>query len=140
MPPPVPPRVYAGRTSTGYFPISLAASFASSTERTVLLCGIGSPMRSIISLNSSLSSERAMASGWVPSSLMPKRSSVPFSASSEQMLRAVCPPIPERMPSTFSFSAMRATVSTVRGSTYTMSAVSTSVCMVAGLEFTSTVW
>ncbi len=63
MPPPVPPRVYAGLTSTGYVPMSRAARLASSTECTVLLFGIGSPMRIIISLNSSRSSDSAMASG-----------------------------------------------------------------------------
>jgi len=112
---------------------------ASSMECTVLLLGIGSPMRSIISRNSSRSSDSAMAFGWVPSRAMPRRSKVPFSASSEHMLSAVWPPMPDSIPSTFSFSAMRATVSTVSGSTYTTSAVSTSVWIVAGLEFTSTV-
>jgi len=47
--------------------------------------------------------------------------------------------MPDRIPSTPSFSAIRATVSALSGSMYTTSAVSTSVWMVAGLEFTSTV-
>ena len=139
MPPPVPPSVYAGRTSTGYLPIISTACFASSIEPTVLLFGIGSSSDSIVLLNSSLSSERAMAFVFVPRSSTPSLSSVPLSESSEHRFRAVCPPIPARIPSTFSFSRILLMMSAFNGSTYTKSAVSTSVWIVAGLELANTV-
>ena len=71
----------------------------------------------MVSLNSSLSSDISIASGWVPTSTAPSSFSLPDSASSEQMFSAVCPPIPEMTPSTPSFSMMAATLSTVRGTT-----------------------
>ena len=108
-------------------------------EVQVLLIGTGSPIFSMVSLNSSLSSDMAMASGWVPRSSTPSLSRVPFSASSEQMLSAVWPPIPAMMPSTFSFSMILAMMSADMGSMYTASAMSRSVWMVAGLELTRTV-
>ncbi len=109
------------------------------TEFTLRLIGTGSPILSMASLNSSLSSDMAMASGWVPTSSQPSLASEPLSYSSEHMFSAVCPPIPDRTPSTPSFSIMAATVSAFSGSMYTLSAMSVSVWMVAGLEFTSTV-
>ena len=52
------------------------------------------------------------------------------------MLSPVCPPIVGNIASTFSFSIIFATISAVNGSTYTLSAESISVCIVAGLLFT----
>ena len=124
---------------TGYLPMTLTASLASSIELTDLDTGTGSPILSMVSLNSSLSSDMAMASGCVPTREQWSLSSSPESASSEQMFRAVCPPIPDRTPSTPSFSMILATLEATRGSMYTLSAVSGSVWMVAGLELTRTV-
>ena len=78
--------------------------------------GTGSPILSMVSLNSSLSSDMAMASGWVPTREQWSLSSSPESANSEQMLSAVWPPIPERTPSTPSFSMIFATLDAVSGS------------------------
>ena len=117
IPPPVPPSVYAGLTRTGYLPMISTASNASSIEVHVLLIGTGSPIFSIVSLNSSLSSDIAIASGCVPRRWTLSLSNVPFSASSEQMFRAVCPPIPAMIPSTPSFSMILAMMSASMGST-----------------------
>ena len=70
MPPPVPPRVYAGRMMTGR-PISRVKSTASSTVCTTLEAMHGSPIFSIVSLNIWRSSALAMVSGLAPSSLTP---------------------------------------------------------------------
>ena len=136
IPPPVPPSVNAGRTRTGYPPISGTAAFASSMLLTVLLLGMASLRSSMVFLKSSRSSDSAMARGWLPSSSTPSLSRAPVSASSEHRLRAVCPPIPDIIPWTLSFSIILIIVARSSGSTYTMSAISRSVWMVAGLEFT----
>jgi len=101
---------------TGNPPTASTARFASSMLVTVTLRGIGSPIPSMVSRNSSRSSERAIARGWVPSRRQFSRSRYPFSASSEQRLRAVCPPMPERTPSILSFRMISAMVSTFSGS------------------------
>ena len=101
---------------TGYLPMTLTASLASSMLLTLRETGTGSPILSMVSLKSSLSSDMAMASGCVPTREHPSLSSSPESASSEHMLRAVWPPIPERTPSTPSFSMIFATFDAIRGS------------------------
>ena len=101
---------------TGYFPMAFTASLASWMLLTLLDSGMGSPILSMVSLKSSLSSDMAMASGCVPTRTAPSLSSSPESASSEQMLSAVWPPIPDMTPSTPSFSMMRATFSARSGS------------------------
>ena len=78
--------------------------------------GTGSPILSMVSLNSSLSSDMAMASGWVPTREQPSLSSSPESASSEQMFRAVWPPMPESTPSTPSLSMILAMLAASSGS------------------------
>ena len=70
----------------------------------------------MVSLKSSLSSDMAMASGCVPTREHPSLSNSPESASSEHMFRAVCPPIPERTPSTPSLSIILATLEASSGS------------------------
>ena len=66
-PPPVPPRVYAGRITAGR-PISSRTASASSRECTARLRGVGSPIFSSIALNSCRSSAHWIASRDVPSS------------------------------------------------------------------------
>ena len=100
---------------------------------------MGSSSSSMVFLNSSLSSDSAIAFVLVPSISTPSLSSAPLSESSEHRFRAVCPPMPASMPWTRSFSSTFSSVSASSGSMYTLSAVSVSVCIVAGLEFTSTV-
>ena len=137
IPPPVPPSVYAGRITTGY-PIAWAWVPASSTDRAIALSGTGSPSWVMASRNNSRSSARRIASRGVPKRRTPSRSRAPDSARATARLRPVCPPIVARIPCGRSRSRMRVRNSTVSGSMYTRSAVSTSVMIVAGLLLTST--
>ncbi len=137
MPPPVPPRVYAGRTITGY-PVSSAKLRASSRVVTTLLAIQGSPMASIASLKACLSSAVFIACVAVPRSLTHISSRKPDSASSIARLRPVCPPSVGSKLSGLSLTMIFLSVSTSRGSIYTLSAMLVSVIIVAGLLFTST--
>ena len=76
----------------------------------------GSPMASMVSLNSWRSSALSMASTLVPISFTPWASRKPSLSSCMAMVRPVWPPSPASMLSGFSFSMMRLTVSTVSGS------------------------
>ncbi len=137
IPPPVPPSVYAGRLMTGN-PTRSAKARPSCTVCTVRLSMTGSPMRSSNSLNACRSSAMRMLSSGVPSRATPHFCSTPALASSIARFRPVCPPSVGSRPSGRSRSMMRSSTSTVKGSTYTRSATSSSVIIVAGLELTST--
>ena len=137
IPPPVPPRVYAGLTITGN-PILFANSTASSTSVTTLLAIQGSFIDSIISLNACLSSAFFIPSGDVPSSLTLFSFKKPLSYSSIAIFKPVWPPKLGRILSGFSFLIIFSTVFTVIGSIYISSAISLSVIIVAGFEFIKT--
>ena len=70
MPPPVPPSVYAGRTTRGS-PRSGSAAYASSMDSTMALGGTGSPMLVSRSRKSSRSSALRMVCSGVPSRRAP---------------------------------------------------------------------
>ena len=80
----------------------------------------------------------SMASRVAPTISTPKRSSTPSRARSSAQFSAVWPPMVGSRASGRSFSIICATVRHSIGSMYTASAVSGSVMMVAGFEFTST--
>ncbi len=90
-PPPQPPRVNDGRTTTGR-PSPSAAASPSGTEPTSMLRGRSSPAAWQVSLNRTRDSARRTASTVAPISSTPSRSRVPPSCSSTARLRAVCPP------------------------------------------------
>ena len=137
IPPPAPPSVYAGLMINGS-PSSSITSSASFKDDIALLRGTFSPMRSIVCLNNSRSSVFLIASRGVPNSSTPYFSKTPISASSLVILSPVWPPIPAIIPSGRSFSMIFATTFASIGSMYTASAISGSVMIVAGFEFTST--
>ncbi|MPM43628.1 hypothetical protein SDC9_90305 [bioreactor metagenome] len=137
IPPPVPPRVYAGLMITGY-PIFFANFLPLSMSVIISLSIQGSLISSITFLNNSLSSPIFIESIVVPITLTPYLSNIPFSYSSTDRLRAVCPPIPAIRESGLSFSITFSTNSIVKGSIYTLSAIFLSVIIVAGLEFIRT--
>src|SRR5436309_2978122 len=139
MPLPGPPNVYAARTITGRPPRSSTKARASSTVVTARLLGIGSPIVRIRSANASRFSPATIASRRVPRSSTSYFLRTPVSASSELRFSPVWPPIPLRTPSGRSFAMTFSRNSTVSGSMYTASAISTSVWIVAGFEFTRTV-
>ena len=136
-PPPVPPSVYAGRTTTGY-PSSLAYFSASSTVWTISLSGTGSPSSFISERKSSRSSALLIASRSVPSISTPNSSSTPSLWRATTRFRPVCPPSVPRMASGLSLYITRLRNSVVSGSIYTLSAIDVSVIIVAGFELTRT--
>ena len=136
-PPPLPPRVNAGLTMTGY-PILPAASSAPSTVEAMSEGIQGMFMDCIVSLNSSLSSARHIALAPVPISLTPCFARKPSFSSCIESVSPVCPPSVPRTESGFSLIIILFTVSSVSGSVYIASASAASVIMVAGLEFKST--
>ncbi len=95
-------------------------------------------MRRIAVANSARSSAIWMARALAPISSTPNSASVPSRASALATLRAVCPPIVGNRASGRSRSITLRTHSGVTGSMYVRSAISGSVMMVAGFEFTST--
>ena len=137
IPPPVPPKVYAGLIITGS-PISLAKFSPDCKSVTTLLAIHGSFIDSIISLNACLSSAFFIPSGDVPKSFTFFSSKYPDSASSIAIFSPVCPPRFGNILSGFSFSIIFITVFTVSGSMYILSAIFLSVIIVAGFEFTNT--
>ena len=136
-PPPVPPRVNAGRSTTGY-PIFSAALTASSIVFAITDGSTGSPSSSQSFLNCSLSSARSILSLQVPKSSTWHSFKTPFFSSCIARFSPVCPPIPGTMASGRSWRTIFATYSSVSGSIYTLSATVRSVIMVAGLELHST--
>ena len=91
IPPPLPPRVYAGRIPTGE-PISLANAIASSTCSTTILAAIGSWIFSIVSLNSKRSSARLIVCAVVPIRRTFSCFKKPDSSNSIAIFNAACPP------------------------------------------------
>jgi hypothetical protein len=69
-PPPVPPSVNAGRTTSGY-PTSLPNATPASISVTTTLRGTGSPIAIIASLKRARSSARTIVSIGVPSNSRP---------------------------------------------------------------------
>lgn len=91
---------------------------------------------STTSLKSSRSSPLLMASTLAPMSSTPYSSRVPDSCRAIAVLSAVWPPRVGRRASGRSLAMIFSTNSGVIGSTYVASAISGSVMIVAGLEFT----
>ena len=114
-PPPVPPRVKAGRTTRGS-PTSARNLRAPASESTVRDSGAGSPMHWSSSLNRSRSSAVRMASSEVPRGRTPYLSSTPASSRATARLRPVWPPRVASRPSGRSAAMIRSTTGTVRGS------------------------
>ena len=92
----------------------------------------------MVSLNSCLSSALRMVFEVVPRSVTLWEARKPDSSSSIPRFSPACPPRVGRMLSGFSFSMICSSTFTVSGSMYTLSAISLSVMMVAGLELTRT--
>ena len=103
------------------------------------LRGVSMPRPFIVSLKTSRSSPRSIASRFTPMTLTPYLSSTPALFSSIAMLRPVCPPRLGSSASGLSFSIIWESLSTFRGSMYVASAMTGSVMIVAGLELTSTI-
>ena len=115
IPPPLPPRVYAGRRTTGY-PILSANATPSSIFSTTSEAATGSPIFSMVSLNSRRSSAFLMVSAVVPISLTLCSLRNPASSSS---IARFSPAWPPRVGSTLSGFSLRiscSTTSTVSGS------------------------
>ena len=93
-------------------------------------------MSRIATRNSSRSSAIRIASREAPISSTPCFASTPASASSSAQFSAVCPPMVGSSASGFSLAMIRSTVAALIGSMYTASAMSGSVMIVAGFEFT----
>ena len=116
----------------------MANSTAASTSSTIVEAATGSLSFSMVFLNSSLSSAFLIVKAVVPISLTLFSLRKPLSSSSIARLSPACPPSVGRILSGFSSLMIFLTTSTLRGSMYTLSAISLSVIIVAGLEFTST--
>src|SRR5246127_2045710 len=106
MPPPVPPRVNAGRMMSGNVPISPMIRSRSARERATPERGTSSPMRNIASLNNWRSSPFAMACALAPINFTPWRASAPLRFNSMAALSAVCPPRVGKIASGFSRSTI----------------------------------
>ena len=115
IPPPLPPRVYAGRRTTGY-PMLSANWIPSSTFSTTREAAQGSPIFSIAALNSRRSSAFLMVSEVVPISRTWFSLKKPFSSSSIARFKPAWPPRVGRMLSGRSFKISCSTTSTVSGS------------------------
>ena len=116
----------------------MANSTAASTSSTIVEAATGSLSFSIVFLNSSLSSAFLIVKAVVPMSLTLFSLRKPLSSSSIARLSPACPPSVGRILSGCSSLMIFLTTSTLRGSMYTLSAISLSVMIVAGLELTST--
>ena len=115
-----------------------ANSTAASTLSTTSLVTQGWPMASMASLKPWRSSALRMDSGLVPSRRTPYFSRMPCSWRFMARFSPVWPPRVGRMESGRSLAMTCSTLARFSGSTYTWSAMSLSVMMVAGLELTST--
>ncbi|MBS1264251.1 MAG: hypothetical protein MAG471_00067 [Acidimicrobiaceae bacterium] len=116
MPVPRPPRMYAGRMTTGR-PTSATIRSASSMSWAVPEAGTPRPIPIMASLNLARSSAVAIASASAPISSTPYSSSTPASTSSMARFRAVWPPRVGSSASGRSRSIMRVRTSRRRGST-----------------------
>ncbi len=117
----------------------MANSRTSSSDSHTRETGTGSPMSRSMSLKAWRSSAFRMVSIPAPSNRTWYRSRTPAEASSVARFNPVWPPRVGSSASGRSRAMTRSTASTVRGSRYTRSATSSSVMIVAGFEFTSTV-
>ena len=108
----------------------------SSIVSTTLEAAHGSPIFSMVSLNSCLSSAFLIVAAVVPSSFTLWAFRKPDSSSSIPRFKPACPPSVGRILSGFSFSIICSSTRAVSGSIYTLSAIFLSVIMVAGLELT----
>mmetsp|Transcript_135 Transcript_135/g.491 ORF Transcript_135/g.491 Transcript_135/m.491 type:complete len:325 (+) Transcript_135:2453-3427(+) len=133
-PPPVPPKVKAGRIIRGNSPIVRAISKASSIVVAVPDWALVMPISSMASLKRARSSARSMLSSLAPSSSTPYFARMPSSERAFAVFRPVWPPMVGKMASGFSFAIMGSRTSGVIGQTYVRSAVLGSVMIVAGLE------
>ena len=134
-PPPDPPSVKAGRMIAGN-PVHSATPSASSQVVAIFPSGHLRPIFVIASPKSFRSSASAIARAFAPMSSTPCFSSTPVSCRAIATLSAVCPPIVGSSASGFSRSMISSTYSGVSGSMYVRSAISGSVMIVAGFEFT----
>ncbi len=117
MPVPLPPRMKAGRITTGR-PMRPMTSRASSIVWATAEGGTSRPMPCMATLNASRSSAVRIASALAPiSSGVPGVSTAPRSTSCMARLRAVCPPRVGSTASGRSRSMMRMSTSTSSGST-----------------------
>ena len=110
----------------------------SSTFSTTSEAATGSPIFSIVALNSRRSSAFLIVSEVVPIKRTLFSFKNPASSNSIARLSPACPPSVGSTLSGFSFLISCSTTSIVSGSIYTRSAISLSVMMVAGLEFKRT--
>ena len=104
---------------------------------TIAESGTGSFNSFIKSLNNSLSSACFIEVNFVPRISTPHSSKTPLSCRLTAKFKATCPPNVGKSASGFSFLIIFDKNSTVNGSIYTLSAISLSVIIVAGFEFTS---
>ena len=116
----------------------LAKATASSRSLKISDSGTGWLIFFIASLNSSRSSACLIASRVVPRSFTPYSSNTPASDNCTAILRPTWPPNVANKPQGRSFLITSVTNSRLIGSTYTRSAISVSVIIVAGLELTNT--
>ena len=115
IPPPLPPNVYAGRTTRGN-PISRPYWRASFKDPTVVFGGSGSSISCRNCLKKSLSSDLRIVSRGVPKSLPLYFSKIPASDKDTAKFKPVCPPKVGNNPSGRSRFMTRSRTSTVNGS------------------------
>ena len=137
VPVPAPPKMKLGRIMRGN-PIRSPRAMAASRWVANPEGGTSKPISSMALLKRSRSSAVAMASALAPISSTPKVSSTPRSDRPKAKFRPVCPPMVGSNASGRSCSTTAVSTSSSRGSIYVRSAMSGSVMIVAGLEFTST--
>ena len=134
-PPPEPPIVKEGRTTSGRL-ISFAIASASASVRARADRGTSAPISSMAFLKRSRSSARRIECSLAPIRSTLRFSRTPRSARASARLMAVCPPTVGRIASGRSRSMIRSRKSGVSGSMYVASASSGSVMIVAGFELT----
>ena len=116
IPVPLPPRMYAGRITTGS-PRRSTTARASSIVWAVPEAGTESPISIIACLKRSRSSAVSMASAFAPMSSIPRSASAPDADSSIARFNAVWPPRVGRTASGRSTSRIRSSTSATSGST-----------------------
>jgi hypothetical protein len=134
-PPPDPPMVNDGRIMHGR-PMRWRAASAASQEVASSARAMPRPRSLMMAPNFSRLSARMMTSAVAPIIAQPNSASVPSSLSAIAVFSAVCPPRVGRIASGRSRAMIFRTVAGVIGSMYVASAISGSVMIVAGFEFT----